>query len=126
MKVFDLPKAPKGATQRARYLRNNMTEPEKRLWTYLRKRQLGVRFRRQVPIGPYIVDFVALYINLVIEIDGGHHFDPVQSTKDNDRTTYLEHHGFRVIRFTNLDIFYSIEDVVESISEVIQQCLMTS
>ena len=93
MKYSELPKYPKGAIQRARNLRNNMTETEWKLWGHIRQKQLNVRFKRQVPIGEYIVDFFALEIGLVIEIDGGQHFSNKNQKKDAIRTKYLENYG---------------------------------
>ncbi len=88
-KYGDLPKYPKGAIGRARYLRNNMTKHELFVWNYIRKKQLGVRFKRQVPISRYIVDFFSLEIGLVIEIDGGHHYVPKIAKKDEVRSDNL-------------------------------------
>jgi len=98
-----------------------MTETERILWRYLRKERLGVRFRRQTPIGRYIVDFVALKINLVIEIDGSQHFEPEHMKSDMKRTQYLEGLGFKVIRYTNTDVFESLEEVVENIGQNIRE-----
>ena len=81
-------------TARARQLRKNLTDAERSLWNILRNRQMsGYRFRRQAPIGPYIVDFVCFKNRLVIEVDGGQHM--VRSDYDAARTTWLEAEGFR-------------------------------
>ena len=72
---------------------------------------MGLKFRRQYPIGPYVVDFVCLDQKLVIELDGGQH--AVQVSYDNKRTEYLEHFGFRVLRFWNHDVFAQFEVVLE-------------
>ncbi|MQG33656.1 MAG: endonuclease domain-containing protein [SAR202 cluster bacterium] len=83
---------------RARNLRKNPTDAERLLWSHLRDRQLGGdRFRRQHPIGKYIVDFVCLKRALVVELDGGQHSDSRQY--DADRTAHLDRRGFKVIRF---------------------------
>ena len=98
-------------TLRSRRLRNNATDAEQKLWSALRNRQLaGVRFNRQVPIGPYICDFVARSAKLIVEADGGQH----ASNADYDfaRTRFLEASGYRVIRFWNNDILANIEGVV--------------
>src|SRR5215469_14919265 len=98
----------------ARALRSTPTDAEKKLWSRPRLKQLhGNRFRRQVPIGPYIVDFCCLAERLVIEVDGGQHDANV--VKDDARTEYLERQGFRVVRFWNNDVLGNIEGVLEVI-----------
>ena len=72
---------------------------------------MGLKFRRQYPVGSYVVDFICLSHKLIIELDGGQHADQV--AYDNKRTEYLEHFGFRVLRFWNTDIFLQFEDVLE-------------
>ena len=90
-------------TARARQLRKSLTDAERVLWNILRNRQvLGYRFRRQAPIGPYIVDFVCFENRLVIEVDGGQHVE--QADYDADRTGWLEGAGYRVIRFWNSQV----------------------
>ena len=99
---------------RARELRKNPTEAEKTLWSHLRYRQLGgYRFRRQRPIGMYIVDFVCLESRLVIELDGGQHFESVEY--DAARTSDLNGRGFSVIRFRNNQVLAEIHGVKEAI-----------
>ena len=86
----------------ARKLRNNMTEQEKKLWYYLRKRFINnCSFRRQYPIGNYIVDFICRKKNLIIEIDGGQHNENIIRLNDLERTKYLETKGYRILRFWN-------------------------
>ena len=98
-------------TQRSRELRSNSTDAERKLWYYLRNRQLsGVRFNRQVPIGPYICDFVARTPRLVIELDGGQH--TLSTEFDARRTTYLERRGYRVLRFWNNDVLENLDGVI--------------
>ena len=105
-------------TARSRELRQNATEPERRLWSSLRARQLaGTRFNRQFPIGPYICDFVARTPGLVIEIDGDTHV--FSETSDAFRTAFLEDQGFRVIRFSNHEVMTNLEGVLSSISAVL-------
>jgi len=88
----------------ARALRRNPTEAERRLWSRLRHGQLdGFRFRRQVPLGPYIADFACLSARLIVEVDGGQHAS--RSEQDGRRTTWLESSGFRVVRFWNHEVF---------------------
>src|SRR5436305_11560305 len=99
---------------RARELRKNLTDAERRLWSHLRHRQLGhSRFRRQAPIGPYIVDFVRFEKRLVVELDGSRH--AVQVEEDLKRTDWLNSRGFRVIRFWNNQVFEDREAVLEAI-----------
>jgi len=115
IRYFDLPSYPKGAIKRAQYLRNNMTKAERIVWQYIRKEQLGVRFRRQVPIGKYIVDFFALNIGLAIEIDGGQHYYRDFAKKDEERTDALNNSDLTVVRYNNYEVFTNIEGVIESI-----------
>lgn len=98
---------------RARELRKNLTEAEKRLWSVLRYEQMGVRFRRQVPIGPYIVDFACFDRGLIIEADGGQHAD---SAHDARRDAWLISQGFTVLRFWNNDILTNVEGVRHQIA----------
>ncbi len=98
-------------------LKEKMTPAENILWEYLRNKKLGVKFRRQHIIDFYIPDFVALSINLIIEIDGGIH--KKQIIKDKERTRRLEILGFKVIRFTNHEVENDIENVINRIKEVI-------
>jgi very-short-patch-repair endonuclease len=89
--------------QSARALRQQMSSPERRLWYLLRRKQIeGSRFRRQQPIGPYIVDFVCFNERLVIELDGGSHTET--QGHDEVRTAWLEARGYRVLRLWNNDV----------------------
>ena len=108
-------------TLRSRELRNNATKAERVLWTILGNRRLsGVRFNRQVPIGPYICDFVARGAKLVIELDGGQHGS--QADYDSARTDFLSARGYRVIRFWNNDVLGNLDGVATTI----EQALMDS
>jgi very-short-patch-repair endonuclease len=90
---------PAAAISRARTLRRSMTEPERKLWRLLRDRRLqGVKFRRQVPVGPYIVDFLCIDRKLVVELDGSQHAD---SVRDIRRDAWLRSTGYAVRRFWN-------------------------
>ncbi len=103
-------------TARARDLRNNATDAERVLWQAISARKLsGIRFNRQVPVGPFICDFVARSIGLVIEVDGGQHDDAV----DAERTRYIQAQGFRVIRFWNNDVLGNLDGVIEDIMRVL-------
>ncbi|OGD22480.1 MAG: hypothetical protein A2W03_02520 [Candidatus Aminicenantes bacterium RBG_16_63_16] len=98
----------------ARKLRKNSTEAEKALWKQLHAKQLeGNKFRRQQPIGDYIVDFVCFEKNIIIEIDGGQH--AVQTHEDSRRDEILAQQGFKVLRFWNNEVLGSIEGVLEKI-----------
>ncbi|HET8564402.1 MAG TPA: endonuclease domain-containing protein [Candidatus Binatia bacterium] len=102
----------------ARRLRNNPTEAEGVLWQHLRLRQLGgYKFRRQQPLGCYIVDFVCLEKRLVIEVDGGQHDQ--RSNYDNQRTVWLEGQGFRVLRFWDNEVLRETGVVKEAIWEAL-------
>jgi len=100
---------------RAKDLRRAMTSAEKLLWYQLRSDRLGTKFRRQHPVGNYIVDFVSLKRNLIIEIDGATHSTEDERTRDAQRTRALEQLGFRVVRFTNQEIFRALNSVIQSI-----------
>lgn len=103
-------------TATARALRNNATEAERILWRAISAREISrIRFNRQVPIGPFICDFVARSICLVIEVDGGQHNEEV----DAQRTRHIETQGFRVIRLWNNDALNNVEGVTEEIERVI-------
>jgi very-short-patch-repair endonuclease len=99
-----------------RQLRSNMTGPEIRLWSKLRTRQLlGLKFRRQHGIGPYIVDFYCPQQSLVIEVDGESHAESEQGLRDSRRDAYLHGLGIRVIRYMNDDIMKNLDGVLEDL-----------
>ena len=99
---------------RARELRSNPTDAERRLWRALRQRRLeGYKFRRQVPLGPYIVDFMCREQRLVIEVDGAQHAEQVEY--DRARDTWLATEGFRVLRFTDREVLMELDSVEEAI-----------
>ena len=102
---------------RARELRRDMTPQERKLWRHLRGKQLyGLRFRRQHPIIPFIVDFYCHAHKLVVEIDGPSHYEPDQQGRDRARTEWLVQKGMRVVRFTNRDVDRSIDGVLQEIA----------
>jgi len=104
----------------ARELRQQHTNAERALWMKLRNRELeGVKFRRQQPIGPYIVDFVSLQRRLIIEIDGGQHNEEREKERDEERTMSLEERGYRIMRFWNNEVMTNPEGVLERIREVL-------
>jgi len=111
--------------QKAKALRNNMTDAEKRLWIELRRRRLfGCKFRRQQPLGSYIVDFVCLSERLIIELDGGHHAREL--AYDRHRDHWLTEQGFTVLRFWNNDVFEKIEGVLQTIAHDLTRSLEKS
>ena len=98
----------------AKTLRQDHTDPEELLWHYLRNRQLdGYKFRRQQPIGPYVVDFACMSRKLVIELDGGQHAE--QHNYDKKRDDYLRGKGYRILRFWNNEVFQNCMDVLETV-----------
>ena len=103
----------------AQQLRKNQTKEEARLW-YQFLRGHGLRFRRQFPIGPYIVDFYCAKAKLVIELDGSQHYEPEIMQRDADRTDYLEKQGLCVLRFTNLEINARFRQVCEVIDMTVK------
>lgn len=109
-------------TGAARELRARQTEAEKILWFKLRDKQFnGIKFRRQEPIGNYIVDFVSFEKKLILEIDGNPHKEISTKTYDNQRTLWLQEEGFRVLRFWNSDILNNVETVLEKIKLYIKE-----
>ena len=111
-----LHKYTKFAQQKSIELRKNMTDAEQKLWSHIRKKQLnGYKFRRQQPIGPFVVDFVCLPKKLILEIDGGQHNSEECIKTDNQRTIYLASKGFTILRFWNNEIFDNIQGVLEQI-----------
>ena len=105
---------PSSAKARARVMRRKPTEAERKLWYALRdRRMLQVKFRRQAPIGPYIVDFLCNEHRLIIEADGERH---AESLRDGDRDVWLKLNGYKVLRFWNRDIFTARESVLAAIA----------
>lgn len=101
---------------RAKRLRSASTEAETRLWSHLRAHRLnGLKFKRQKPLGPYIVDFVCLECKLIVEVDGGQHAEAIGY--DMRRDAWLETQGFRVLRFWNNEVLGETEAVLEKIQE---------
>lgn len=106
-------------TNMARMLRKGSTNAEKILWQHLRGRQLeGYKFRRQQPVGPYIVDFVNFEERVVIELDGGQH--AINKDSDKNRDAWLKGEGFKVLRFWNNDIFENLEGILEVVRKRLQ------
>ena len=101
-------------------LRHEMTDAEKMLWQKIRRRQLkGYQFFRQKPIGKYIVDFYCPKARLIIEIDGGQHYEEHNQAEDKKRDAELNLIGFKVVRYTNLDIIKNFNSAVEDILKIL-------
>ncbi|MGD9652956.1 MAG: endonuclease domain-containing protein [Candidatus Dadabacteria bacterium] len=99
---------------KAKRLRKNLTDAESKLWRHIRLRQVGgFKFRRQHPVGPYILDFACVEKLLAVEVDGGQHGEYVDY--DFKRSAYLETHAYKVLRFWNSDVLENIEAVKEVI-----------
>lgn len=112
------------AITRARKLRTNSTEVEKKLWWRIRNRQLGgYKFRRQFPIAGFILDFACESEKLAIELDGGQHNLPDYAARDAARTAALAKSGWRVLRFWNNDVNENIEGVLVEIQHALTRTL---
>jgi very-short-patch-repair endonuclease len=99
-----------GLRPRARTLRQNLTEAQRRVWQILRSHQMkGYRFRRQVPIGRYTADFVCHEARLIVEIDGGQH--DRSSPREAERSGFLQNEGCRILRFWNNDVLGNLDGV---------------
>ncbi|PZM17140.1 hypothetical protein CPY51_02605 [Rhizobium tubonense] len=115
---IDITKRRPGKTERARDLRRNETEEEYRLWSDLRDRRLnGHKFSRQIPLGPYVVDFVCRDKQMIVEIDGSQHSD---SGADVIRTEWLNANGYSVLRFWNHEVLRERRAVLETILAAIE------
>ena len=101
-------------------LRTNMPKPEEILWQRIRRKQLGVKFRRQHGIGRYIVDFYCAELNLVIEIDGDSHFSHEGKEKDTIRDAFMETLGIKFMRFTNEEVMKQTESVLERLFNLVR------
>ena len=105
--------------QHAKTLRTVLTDAEQKLWQRLRSRQLaGCKFRRQVPIGPYIADFACLEAHLIVEVDGGPHFE---SNRDELRDIWFATQGFSLLRFWNTQALVETDAVVDAILSALQR-----
>jgi len=101
-------------------LRQNLTDAEHKLWQELRGRQLrGFKFRRQHPIEHYVADFACISVKLIIEVDGATHSEAPELEYDEKRTLFLQSLGWHVIRFTNTEVFYDCDGVVEATYEAL-------
>lgn len=109
----------KSGTTIARKLRKQQTPQEIKMWARLRGRQFqDYKFRRQVPIGPYVADFYCAEKKMIIEVDGGHHMQ--QKTLDQQREDFLKGQGYRVLRFWNSEVEKNLAGVFETILQALQ------
>jgi very-short-patch-repair endonuclease len=110
------------ANENARALRKRLTPQEVKLWVKLRElKPLGYHFRRQAPIGQYIVDFASFQSRIIVEADGGQHGMPEGARSDQVRDTFLQSQGFRVLRFWNSDVDANLSGVMETVLSALKQ-----
>ncbi|MBK8284653.1 MAG: endonuclease domain-containing protein [Ahniella sp.] len=103
---------------RARALRKAQTDAERRIWQRLRDRRfLGLKFRRQVSVGPYIVDFICCEVSIGIELDGGQHNEWTVQQYDARRSAFLEAEGFTILRYWNSEVLTRMDQVLEAIRQ---------
>ena len=113
--------------KRARALRRDATKAEKIVWRAVRAHRLdGVGFRRQTPIGPYIVDFASHSAKLVVELDGGQHYDDTHEMRDAKRDRFLRSKRYRVLRFSNYDVTTNLEGVWTVIAGAVAEAVTPS
>jgi very-short-patch-repair endonuclease len=115
VKTYD--EARTGATLRARELRRNSTPPEQLLWSALREKLPGYKWRRQMPVGPFFADFACFAEKLIVELDGGQHSKTAEY--DARRAAYLESQRYRVLRFWNDDVLSNTDGVLETIAQAL-------
>ena len=104
----------------ARENRKNATEAEQVLWEHLRRDALGIKFQRQHIIGDFIVDYLAPNQSLIVEVDGANHYERRQAEDDEQRTDMLERKGYRVIRFSNEEVLFDIDNTLLKIKEALR------
>jgi very-short-patch-repair endonuclease len=101
-------------------LRENMTEAELKLWEFVRKKPLGYKFRRQHPIGVYVLDFYCHKLRISIEVDGDYHLNNEQKEQDAERTAYLNSLGITEYRFTNKEVSKDFDNTIETVKEILR------
>jgi len=104
-----------------RKLRSQMTKAETALWYKIRNNQLGHKFRRQHGIGKYVVDFYCPELKLIVEIDGGIHFEERNIAADEEREQYFEKLELKMVRYNNLDIIQNIDNALENLKNILNQ-----
>ncbi|OGC86907.1 MAG: hypothetical protein A2142_02810 [candidate division Zixibacteria bacterium RBG_16_48_11] len=110
---------------RARNLRKCLTIAERKLWAKLRDTQLGIRFRCQAPVGPFIVDFLSIKARLIVELDGSQHLRRSQADRDKRRTIHLKRQGYLVMRFDDSEYLKNSQAILQMIKEQIETRLQT-
>jgi very-short-patch-repair endonuclease len=115
-----MPRRPEHLTRFARRMRQDSTRAEANLWWVLRGRTLGVKFRRQEPIGPYIADFACWSHRIIIEIDGPTHWNASSEEKDRQRDAWFRRRGWRVLRTTDDEVWTNLDGVVEWILQELE------
>jgi very-short-patch-repair endonuclease len=110
-------KYPHSSVAMARRLRREMTDAERKLWSLLRSNQLGVKFRRQAPFGPYILDFLCIKAKLDVELDGSQHYTDTGRRRDARRDEYLRSNGLKVLRFSVVEFLQNPDGVLQAIYE---------
>jgi BirA family biotin operon repressor/biotin-[acetyl-CoA-carboxylase] ligase len=117
------PNYTKALIPKARQLRQDMTDAERKLWSKLRNNQLGVKFRRQVPFDNYILDFYCASAKLCVELDGGQHITNEGIQKDQKRDRDLKEKGVEVLRFSDADALKNTDGVLQVIREKVKNIL---
>ncbi len=113
--------------QFARHLRTNQTDCEHLLWQRLRSRQIAnLKFRRQFPCPPFVLDFYCVELRLAIELDGGQHYETAGVVHDRRRSNFLSQQGIDVVRFSNLEVLQQMDDVLEQIIRIAAERKMPS
>ncbi len=109
-------------TDLAKELRKRSTDTERLLWKHLRTKQFeGLKFKRQQPVGKYIVDFICFEKKIIIELDGGQHTQPSETQKDKERDIWFEAQGYKVLRFWDNEVFMNTRGVLEFIKAYLQE-----
>ena len=116
-----MPKRLGRSTPRARRMRKDPTWAEFRLWRVLSGDQMGVHFRRQEPIGPYIADFACRSLRIVVETDGMSHWDETVTDRDDARDAWMAAHNWFVLRFADDDIQVDLDSVVRAIEAAVEE-----
>ncbi len=106
---------PDTPVKRARHLRKTMTEPERLLWARLKDRSNGIVFKRQQPMGPYVLDFFCYRAQIAIEVDGYHHGEDAQARHDASRDAYMARRGIETYRVPASDIYRNADEVADGV-----------